>query len=65
MTHYLLNDFDVCFVFAKPCAKRMAKNVATEMRDDNGFSAFFLSFLLFLFVAPSCYCVDCSVNCRR
>lgn len=44
MTHYLLNDFDVCFVFAKPCAKRMAKNVATEMRDDNGFSAFFLSF---------------------
>lgn len=42
MTHYLLNDFDVCFVFAKPCAKRMAKNVAAEMRDDNGFSAFFI-----------------------
>ena len=65
MTHYLLNYLDVRFIFAKPCAKRMAKNVATEMRDDNGFSAFFLSFLFFLFVAPSCYCVDCSVNCLR
>lgn len=63
MTHYLLNYLDVRLIFAKPCAKRMAKNVATEMRDDNGFSIFFLSFLLFLFVAPSCYCVDCSVNC--
>ncbi len=38
MTHYLLNNFDVRFIFAKPCAKRMAKNMATEVRDDNGFS---------------------------
>ena len=38
MTHYLLNYFDVRFIFAKPCAKRMAKNMATEVRDDNGFS---------------------------
>lgn len=65
MTHYLLNYLDVRFIFAKPCAKRMAKNVATEMRDDNGLSVFFLSLLLLLFVAPSCYCVDFSVNCLR
>lgn len=52
MTHYLLNYFNVCFIFAKPCAKRMTKNVATKMRDDNGFSVFFLSFLLLHFVAP-------------
>lgn len=51
MTHYLLNYLDVRFIFAKSCAKRIAKNVATEMRDDNGFSVFFLNFLLFLFVA--------------
>lgn len=51
MTHYLLNYFDVRFIFAKPCTKRMAKNMATEVRDDNGFSIFFLSFLLLLFVA--------------
>ena len=30
----------------------MAKDVATEIRDDNGISIFFLSFLLFLLVAP-------------
>lgn len=41
MTHYLPNYLDVRFLFAEPCAKRMAKNVATEMRDDNGFSVFF------------------------
>lgn len=39
MTHYLLNYLDVCFIFAK----RMAKNAATEIRDDNGFSVFFLN----------------------
>lgn len=51
MTHYLLNYLDVRFIFAKPCAKRIAKNVATEMRDDNGLSVFFLSLLLLLFPA--------------
>ena len=53
MTHYLLTYYNVRFIFAKPCVKRMAKNSRTEMRDDNGFSVFFLSFLLFLFAAVS------------
>lgn len=61
MTHYLLNYFNVCFIFAKPCAKRMAKNVATKMRDDNGFSVFLLSFLLLLFVAP--FFIENRANC--
>lgn len=38
MTHYLPDYLDVRFIFAKPYAKRVAKNVAAEMRDDNGFS---------------------------
>ena len=46
MTHYLQNYLDVRFIFAKSCAKRMAKDVVTEMKDDNGFSIFFLSFLI-------------------
>ena len=46
MTHYLLNHFDVRLILAKPYVKRIAKDAATEMKDDNGFSLFFLNFQL-------------------